>query len=101
MEEDKRAHGRTGSDLKTSLVFEGREVSGNLGNLSAGGALLRVREDDFGKIASKDVGESVLLRMEQAGSSVSKRGQICRYVEDSGSKYVAIMFIGTPRGSWA
>jgi hypothetical protein len=97
MEAEKRKHERKELVLKTSLVFENREVSGDLSNLSAGGALLRVQEDDNDKIASTDMGQAVLFRMEQSGSSVSKRGQICRYVEDSGEKYVAIMFVGTPR----
>jgi hypothetical protein len=95
MEGEKRKHERAESDLMASLVFDSREVSVNVGNLSAGGAFVQVRRDDNDKITLKDVGQSVLLRMKQYGSLVTKYGQICRCIEGSGSKSVAIMF--TPR----
>ena len=37
------------------------------------------------------------LRMEQADESVSQHGRISRYIEESGSTYVAIAFARRPK----
>lgn len=97
MKEEKRAFPRALAEWRASLVFENREVSTNLRNLSEGGAYLRVREEDAHKIASCDVGRHVLLRMEQGETSVSRCGEIRRYIEDDGSTYVAFRFSREPK----
>jgi hypothetical protein len=97
MGSEKRQHERKASDLRSVLVFDNREVAGQLANLSAGGVFLQIGLGDCGKIAAQDVGQPVVLRMEHGNSSVSQRGTICRYAEDRGDKYVAVRFVGTPR----
>ena len=99
MEDEKREYPRNLSEWQASLVFKNREVSTNLRNISEGGAYLRVREEDAHKIASTDVGQHVQLRMEQPDALFSQYGEIRRYIEDGGSTYVAIAFIGEPKAS--
>ncbi len=99
MEDEKRECPRVSADWRTRLVFENREVSTNLRNISEGGAYLRIREEDAHKIASTDVGQHVQLQMEQADRLFSQHGEIRRYIEDSGSAYVAIAFTRRPKAS--
>jgi hypothetical protein len=47
-------------------------------------------------IASGDVGQTLLLHIGYEGTPVTRHGTICRYAEDSGNKYVAVKFTGTP-----
>jgi hypothetical protein len=97
MEDEKREYPRVPAQWRTWLVLDGREVSTNLRNISEGGAYLRIREEDAHKITSTDVGQHVQLWMEQADRSVSQHGEIRRYIEDSGSAYVAVTFARTPK----
>jgi hypothetical protein len=97
MNDEKRAHPRTLAGWRASLVFENREVSTNLRNLSEGGAYLRIREEDAHKITSCDVGRHVQLRMEQGDTSVCRCGEISRYIQDDGSAYVAFRFTREPK----
>ncbi len=85
------------AEWRASLVFGNREISTHLRNISKGGAYLRVREEDAHKIASTDVGQPCSLRMEQANESLSQHGLISRYIEESGSIYVAVAFAGRPK----
>lgn len=87
------------AEWRASLVFENREVSTNLRNISDGGAYLRVREEDAHKIASVDVGQHALLRLEQGGTLVSRYGEIRRYILDDGSAYVAFRFTAEPKAA--
>jgi hypothetical protein len=96
---ERRGYPRVLADWRTSLVFENREVSTNLRNISEDGAYLRIREGDSHKIASTDVGRIVLLRMEQPDALVSQYGEIRRYIEDGGSTYVAVKFTVAPKAS--
>ena len=96
---ERREFPRVLANWRTSLIFENREVSTNLRNISEGGAYLRIREDDAHKIASTDVGRIVLLRMEQPDALVSQYGEIRRYIEDDGSTYVAVQFTVKPKAS--
>jgi hypothetical protein len=99
MEAERRAYPRILAQWRASLVFKNREISTNLRNISEGGAYLRIREEDAHKIASIDVGQHVQLRLEQADVLVSRYGEISRYLEDSGSTYVAIAFTRRPKAS--
>jgi hypothetical protein len=94
---EKREYPRILSQWRASLVFQNREVSTNLRNISEGGAYLRIREEDAHKIAPSDVGQHVMLRMEQADDLVSHYGEIRRYIVDDGSAYVAIRFTREPK----
>ncbi|HUJ69031.1 MAG TPA: PilZ domain-containing protein [Syntrophorhabdales bacterium] len=97
MGSEKRDFPRMLAEWRASLVFGNREISTNLRNISKGGAYLRVKDEDAHKIASTDVGQLCSLRMEQANESVSQRGQISRYVVESGSTYVAVAFARRPK----
>lgn len=97
MGNEKREFPRMLAEWRASLVFENREISTNLRNISKGGAYLRVKDEDAHKIASTDVGQPCSLRMEQANESVSQRGQISRYIVESGSTYVAVAFARRPK----
>lgn len=100
MEEDERREfPRVLANWRAALVFQNREVTANLRNISEGGAYVRIREEDVPKVAKTDVGTRVLLRMEQDNQLVSRDGEIRRYVEDSGSTYVAIEFSRRPKAS--
>ena len=85
------------AEWRASLVFGNREISTHLRNISEGGAYLRIREEDAHKIRPTDVGQPCSLRMEQADESVSQHGRISRYIEESGSTYVAIAFARRPK----
>jgi hypothetical protein len=99
MEAERRAYPRMLANWRASLVIDNREVSTNLRNISDAGAYLRVREQDAQRIAASDVGRPVLLRMEQDGDLVSRRGEIMRYIEDCGSFYVAVKFTVEPKAA--
>jgi len=99
METEKRGYPRVLANWRTTLVFENREVSTNLRNISQDGAYLRIREDDTHKIGRTDVGQVVQLRMEQADALVSQYAEIRRYLQDGGSTYVAVRFTVKPKAS--
>jgi len=97
MGDERRAYPRMLAEWRILLVFDNREVATNLRNFSEGGAYLRIKDEDAGKIASTDVGQQCFLRIEQADALVSHHGQISRYIEESGSTYVAVAFTRRPK----
>jgi hypothetical protein len=99
MKDEKRTCPRLLAEWRASLVFENREVSTNLRNISDGGAYLRIREKDAHKIASCDVGRHAILKMEQGETRLSRYGEIRRYIEDDGSAYVAFRFAREPKAT--
>ena len=99
VKDDKRACPRMLAEWRASLVFENREISTNLRNISDGGAYLRIREKDAHKIAPSDVGRHALLKMEQGDTRLFRYGEIRRYIQDDGSTYIAFRFFREPKAA--
>ena len=94
MQIERRQFPREECACKLSLFFKDREVQVTLRNISIGGVLLLVAEEDNDKITSADIGQVVTFRLTNGNSYVNYKGTINRYIEadNNNNKYIAVFF---------
>jgi hypothetical protein len=96
MTDERRRVARTEVNSRSSIVLDQRRVPGNLVNVSAHGALFRVESNSNGEVSETDEGSVVSLVIEDGNGPEVKEGVVCRYLEYSSFKYLALSFTYLP-----
>lgn len=92
MSDERRSEPRKEVNLKSSIILNQRELLGTIVNISEHGALVRFDLDSNGDVSESDTGREVSLVIEDGGSSGSREGNVCRYLEYRSYRYLAIYF---------
>jgi hypothetical protein len=92
MTDERRRSPRKDVALKTLVIIDQRELSGNIVNISEHGAFVRFDGGDDGEVSESDTGRAVSLVIRDENPAIPRQGSICRYIEYRSYKYLAINF---------